>query len=249
MNKLASRIKPKSGFSSLVHLGLTALLPILIYILVRIDFVQLAAALVILSKWRMFAVRPRYWPANMRANAVDIMVGLSIVVFMSSTSVGAWQIAWALLYGLWLVFLKPGSSVLFVSLQAVVAQLTALMALFLLWGDASLFLLVAASWLVCYLCARHFFTSFDEPYASLYAHSWGYFAAALSWLLGHWLLFYGVLAQPTLLLVVIGYGLAAMYYLDQTDRLSVMWRKQFIIMMVAIVVVVLTFSDWGDKAI
>jgi hypothetical protein len=150
---------------------------------------------------------------------------------------------------LWLVFLKPGSSMLQVSLQAVVAQLVALMALFLVAGDKPLYALVLGSWFVCYLCARHFFTSFDEPYTQLYSHVWGYFAAALVWVLGHWLLFYNVLAQPTLLLVVIGYGLAAMYYLDHTDRLSALWRKQFILMMVAIVVIVLTFSDWGDKAI
>lgn len=249
MNKLASRIKPKSGFAHIVHLGLTALLPILIYVLVRIHFAPLAAALIILSKWRMFAVRIRYWPANIRANAVDIMVGISVVIFMSSTSIGAWQVIWAVAYGLWLVFLKPGSGTWQVSLQALVAQLVALMALFLVSGDMPLYTLVVFSWFICYLCARHFFMSFDEPYALLYSHVWGYFAAALVWLLGHWLLFYGVLAQPTLLLVVIGYGLAALYYLDQMDKLSIMWRRQFIIMMVAIIVIVLTFSDWGDKAI
>lgn len=249
MNKLASKIKPKSGFSHLLHLGLTTLLPILLYVLIRMEFVQLAAALVILSKWRMFAVRPRYWPANVRANAVDIMVGLSVVMFMSATSVGLWQVWWAFVYGLWLIFLKPGSSVLLVSLQAIVGQVMALMALFLVWGGAPLGALVLTSWLICYLAARHFFASFDEPYNSMYAHTWGYFAGALVWIVGHWLLFYGVLAQPTLLLTVIGFGLAAMYYLDQTDRLSYMWRRQFIIMMIAVVVVVLTFSDWGDKAI
>ncbi|HTE21835.1 MAG TPA: hypothetical protein VK674_02235 [Candidatus Limnocylindria bacterium] len=252
MNKLVSRtrsLRPKSGFANVAHIGLNALLPVLLYVLVRIDFAPLAAALIILSKWRMFAVRIRYWPANVRANAVDIMVGLSVVIFMSSTSVGMWQVVWAVAYGLWLVFLKPGSSTLQVSLQAVVAQLAALMALFLVSGDMPLYGLIVTSWFICYLCARHFFTSFDEPYALLFSHIWGYFAAALIWILGHWLLFYNVLAQPTLLIVVIGYGLAAMYYLDQTDRLSDMWRKQFILMMVAIVVIVLTFSDWGDKAL
>jgi hypothetical protein len=252
MNKLASRTKklrPKSGFASFAHIGLNALLPVLLYVLVRIDFAPLAAALIILSKWRMFAVRIRYWPANIRANAVDIMVGVSVVVFMSSTSIGAWQIIWAVAYGLWLIFLKPGSSTFQVSLQAVVAQLVTLMALFLVSGNMQLYALVVFSWFICYLCARHFFTSFDEPYTQLYSHVWGYFAAALVWILGHWLLFYNVLAQPTLLLLVIGYGLAAMYYLDQTDRLSALWRRQFILMMVAIVVIVLTFSDWGDKAI
>jgi len=204
---------------------------------------------IIISKWRMFAVRPRYWLANFRANGVDIMVGLSAVVFMASTSSNLWQLVWVLLYGAWLVVLKPGSSTLQISLQAVVAQAVALMAIFLGWGDAPAYLLVLMCWLVCYLCARHFFTSFDEPYTSLYAHTWAYFASALTWVLSHWLLFYGVLAQPTLLLTVIGYGLAALYYLEQMDRLSILLRRQFVFIMVAVVVVVLVFSDWVDKAI
>ncbi len=252
MNKLAlrtSKLRPKKGFANLAHIGLNALLPVLLYVLVRVDFAWLAAALIILSKWRMFAVRPRYWLANIRSNAVDIMVGVSVVVFMASTNMILWQVIWAVAYGLWLVFLKPGSSTFRVTLQAGVAQFVALMALFMMSGDMPLYALVVASWLICYLSARHFFSSFDEPYTQLYSHLWGYFAAALVWVLGHWLLFYNALAQPTLLLVVIGYGLASIYYLDQTDRLSPAWRRQFILMMVAIVVVVLTFSDWGDKAV
>lgn len=249
MNKLASRIKPAGGFSQVAHLGLTLLLPILLYVMVRIDFVQLAAALIILSKWRMFAVRMRYWPANIRANAVDIVVGLSVVVFMSSTTVSLWQIVWAAAYALWLVFLKPGSSVFLISLQAMVAQLSSLMAVFLIWGHTPLYVLVFTTWLICYLCARHFFTSFDEQYTSMYAHVWGYFAAAMVWVLGHWLLFYGVLAQPTLLLIVIGYGLASMYYLDHADRLTAGQRRNFIFMAIAIIAIVLTFSDWGDRAV
>lgn len=247
--RLKTGLRPKSGFANLAHIGLNTLLPVLLYILIRIDFTPLAVALIILSKWRMLAVRARYWPANVRANAVDIMVGISVVIFMSSTNVGMWQVVWAISYGLWLVFLKPGSSTLKVSIQAMVAQLVALMAMFMVSGDEPLYALVAGGWLISYLCARHFFTSFDEPYTQFYSHAWGYFAAALVWVLGHWLLFYNVLAQPTLLLVVIGYGLATMYYLDQTDRLSALWRKQFILMMVMIVVIVLTFSDWGDKAL
>lgn len=223
-------------------------MPVVVYILVEIEFVPLAVALIFLSKWRMFAVRMRYWLAHIRANAVDIMVGLSAIVFMTSSVDGAWRVIWALAYGLWLIFLKPGASTLLVSLQAGVAQLVSLMALFLIGGDVQTAVLVIAAWLICYLCARHFFTSFDESYASLYAHAWGYFAAALVWVLSHWLLFYGILAQPTLLLVVLGYGMAALYYLDQNERLSVMWRRQFIVMMIAIVAVVLTFSDWGDRA-
>lgn len=249
MTRIPAGLKPKGGISSAAHFGLVLLLPVLLYVMVRIDFVQLALLLVILSKWRMFAVRMRYWPANIRANAVDLMVGISAVIFMASTNAGSWQLAWAFLYGLWLVFIKPRSTTLFISIQASIAQFTALMALFLAWGDAPLLVLIFMGWSICYLCARHFFTSFDEPYTSLYSHTWGYFAGALIWVLSHWLLFYGQLAQPTLLLTVIGYGVATLYYLDHDDRLSSAWRRQFILMMVAIVVVVLTFSDWGDRAL
>jgi hypothetical protein len=247
MNKVASRLRPKSGFSHFVHLALLTLLPALIFVLVRIRFVQVALALILLSKWRMFAVRPRYWPANVRQNAVDIMVGVSILVFMINSSTAAMQLAWAVAYGIWLIFIKPGSSIFKVSLQAMLGQFTALIALFLAWVDAPLIGLVVAGWAICYLSARHFFSSFDEVYGSLYAHTWGYFAAALMWVLGHWLLFYGLLSQPALLLTVLGVGMGTLYYLDETDRLSLLLRRQFVFIMVAVVVVVLIFSDWGDK--
>jgi hypothetical protein len=249
MNKVASRLRPASGFSHFLHLALLALLPALIFVLVRIRFTQVALVLIILSKWRMFAVRPRYWPANVRQNAVDLMVGISILVFMANSSTTAAQLLWALCYAIWLVVIKPGSSVFKVSLQAMIAQFMALVALFLAWVDAPLIGLVLIGWAICYLTARHFFSSFDESYSSLYAHTWGYFAAALMWVLGHWLLFYSVLSQPALLLTVIGIGVGTLYYLDETDRLSLLLRRQFIFIMVAVVVVVLIFSDWGDKTV
>jgi hypothetical protein len=48
---------------------------------------------------------------------------------------------------------------------------------------------------------------------------------------------------------VLGFGLAAMYYLGERDKLSNLLRRQFVFIMIAIIVVVLVFSDWGDKAI
>lgn len=250
MKSLVSKIKPRGGFAHVVHIGLVALLPALVYILVQTDFELLALAVILLSKWRMLAVRPRHWPANVRANAVDIIVGISALVFITQSQSASWQLLWAVLYAAWLLGLKPRSNLLGVSLQAVVAQICGLTAIFLSWDAAPLLVLVVTAWVVCYSSARHFFMSFEEPYTSLYAHTWGYFAAALTWLLGHWLLFYGgVLAQPTLLLTVTGYGLATLYYLDQKDRLSLLVRRQFIFIMVAIVTVVLIFSDWGDKTI
>lgn len=226
MKQLIAKIKPASGFSQFLHVSLNILLPLIIFVLVRIEFVQLALALILLSKWRMFVVRPRFWPANIRANAVDIIVSLSVLLFMVNSGSPFVQFLWAGSYAVWLVALKPASSTLMVSLQAMIGLFFGLSALFIGLGDAPLYVLVLLTGVICYLSARHFFDSFDESYAKLLSYAWGYFGAALTWVLGHWLLFYGngFIAQPTLLLAAIGYGLAALYYLDHHDRLSKLVR-------------------------
>src|ERR1700729_3396252 len=81
--RVVGKLKPTSGFAHVLHLGLLVLLPILVFILVRLDFVFPAYVVILLSKWRMFAVRPRFWASNIRANSIDIIVGLSVVLFMA----------------------------------------------------------------------------------------------------------------------------------------------------------------------
>lgn len=248
MKKIVSLIKPKSGFSQIAHIFFTALIPFLVYAFVQWRVIPAALAVILLSKWRMLAVRPRHWWPNIRANGVDLVVGISVLAFMTQTSSGLIQVLLATAYGLWLLFLKPRSDMFYVSIQAFTAQTAGITALLMTWSDQPTVVLVALSGIICYVSARHFFTSFDEPHAPLFSHSWGYFGASMAWILSHWMLFYSSLAQQALLLSVIGFGLAALYYLEQTDRLSTLIRRQFVFIMVAIVVVVLVFSEWGDKA-
>ncbi len=244
------KLKPASGVAHFLHLGLVLVLPAAVFVLVRLNVFQLALSIIVLSKWRMFAVKPRFWPANVRANAVDLMVGLSVVLFMIHSG-NLWpQAVWAVLYGVWLLAVKPASGAMMVMLQAFIGQFVALSALFLTWSDGPVYGLTLLGGLFCFMAARHFLDAFDEPYTKMLAYIWGYFGAALTWLLSHWLLFYnGVVAQPTLLLSTVGYGLAVLYYLDHNDRLSKGARRQFIFIMVAIVLVVMAFSDWGDKVV
>ncbi len=249
MRPLLQKIKPASGYSHFLHLALLIILPAVIFVLVRLDFVQLALSIIVLSKWRMFAVRPRFWPANIRANAVDIIVGLSVVLFMSHSGSPFLQLSWAALYAVWLVVIKPGSGMLMTSLQAFIGQICGLMALYLAWAGGPIYGLTFATGMICFLAARHFLDSFDEPYARMLAYFWGYFGAAVGWLLSHWLLFYSVVAQPTLLLCTLGYGLGVLYYLDHNDRLSKGVQRQIVFIMIAIVLVVLVFSDWGNKVV
>jgi len=246
-----ARIKPAHGFSQFLHVALLLALPAALLVLVRLQggFVQLALSLVLLSKWRMLAVRPRFWPAIVRANAVDIVIGLSMVLFMAHSPNGYLQIMWAVLYAIWLIIIKPATGTFMVASQALIGQLCGLMALFLVWADGPLYGLIFVTAMICYVSARHFFDNFDEPYAKLLSYLWAYFGAALIWELGHWLLFYGVISQPTLILSVVGYGLAALYYFDHTGRLQTGLRRQFLFIMIAAIIVILTFSDWGGKAV
>jgi hypothetical protein len=250
MRPLVEKIKPARGFSGIFHNGLLLLLPIILYVLARqgSQFVPISIALIILSKWRMFAVRPRFWPAIIRANGVDIIVGLSVVVFLQHSST-ALQLVWTVLYAAWLIFLKPASGLVPVSAQAFIGQLAGLMALFLAWPNGSTFGLIVLTGLICCISARHYFDSFEEPYSKMLSYLWAYFAAALVWVLSHWLLFYGIIPQPALLLSTLGYGLAALYYFDHHGKLNTLLQRQFVFLMFAIVVVIIMFSDWGDKVV
>lgn len=238
MRPLINKIKPAKGFSRLAHVVTNLVLVLLVFVLVRIDFAQLALALVLLSKWRMLAVRPRFWPALVRYNSVDIIVSVSLLVCMAHTDDQVTQLIWAGVYALWLVVLKPATGALMVSIQAMTGLLLGLSAIFLEWGGSPLYWLVFIVAIVCYLTARHFFDSFEEPYAKLLSYLWAFFAAALTWVLGHWLLFYGPIAQPTLLLVAVGYGLAALYYLDHNDKLSKLVRAEIMATTSAIAIAV-----------
>lgn len=250
MRRTVAKLKPASGFSKPVHWVLVASVPLLVLLFIRLwSILPLAYGIVLLSKWRMLAIRPRHWPASLRANAVDIIAGLSFVVFIAQSPTYAWQLVWVAAYEVWLLIIKPRSRTFWTTLQAGIAQFAGLTALYLLWGRSALILLVIASWAICYLSARHFFSSFDEPLSSMLSHIWGYVAAALTWVLGHWLLYYGFLAQPVLLLSILSYGLAALYYLESNDRLSSLIHREILLIMSAVIVVIILFSSWGDKTI
>lgn len=250
MRPLLTKIKPARGFAHIAHLGLVALLPLLVFVLVRLPSAQpLALIVILLSKWRMLAVRPRFWLVNIRANGIDIIVGISIFLFMTHTTSALFQLGWAIIYAVWLLAIKPASSTPLVALQAIIGQFVGLTAVFLALADKPLAVLVLVSGIICFVAARHYFDAFEEPYARLLSYFWGYFGAALTWLLGHWLLYYAFIAQPTLVLSILGYGLAGLYHLDHYDRLNNSLKRQLIFMMVAILVVVLALSDWGNKVV
>lgn len=246
---LVNKVRPGRGFSHALHYLLVMLLPILVYLFVRLEFNTIALLIILLSKWRMFAVRPRHWLAHLRTNAVDIIASLSFLTFMVNSSSMSMQLLWLLAYEIWVLYVKPGISTFLVGLQALIAQFVGLTALFIAFQDVSIALYVVTVSAICYFTSRHFFTGFNEENASIYSWIWAFFGGALAWLLGHWLLFYGPISQPAVFLSVIGYGLVTLYFLDETDRLSTLLRRQVLFVIIAVIVVTIAFSNWGDNVI
>lgn len=243
------RVKPKHGFAHFFHLGLVAIVPAIAFIFVLLDFELIAFAIVLLSKWRMFAVRPRHWVAHVRTNAVDIIVSLSLVMFMVASENILMQLIWLIVFEAWVLYIKPGTSTLLISVQALMAQFVGLTAVFLAYKTAPSAIYVVFAAIIGYFCARHFFGAFEEEHRIQYSWYWCFFSASLVWIMSHWLLFYGNVAQPAVLLSVIGYGLAGLYYLHEHDKLTLMVRRQIIFVVIALVFVMIAFSNWGDGII
>lgn len=250
MRLFIDKLKPSRGFAHTFYVVYNILLPILVYVLVGAQFVSVAIVLVLLSKWRMFAVRPRFWVANIRANAVDIIIGLSTVALMSGTDMVWTRLVYVASWAAWLVLIKPRTELLSVSLQALLGEIVGLTAVFSAWDHLSLLVLVTAVGFICFFSAHHFFYGFDEQHMRLLAYVWAYFGATLTWILGHWLIYYyHVVAQPTLILSAMSFGIATLYYLDHVDRLSKPIRRQIVFILITVMLVILVFSDWGDKIV
>lgn len=203
--KLAAR---RSRWSDIVYVLLNVAYAATLFALVTpaIDLPYLAYVLVLLSKWRVIAVRPRFWFANLQANFVDFMVGISVVTLMLLTAAATPLVAalMAALYAAWLLVLKPRTVQRWVVVQASVAQFVSLVALFSLAHNFELkpfitdstVLTVLLAWLIGYMAARHALSSYrGEDERALLSLVWGLVVAELAWLAHHWTIAYAIYAD------------------------------------------------------
>lgn len=192
-------IKRKSFLSEFTYKVLNICLAIAVLLIIRSTGSPLPAILLILlSKWRVFAVRPRYWFANIQTNLVDFIVSVSFVVFLYDITAGdptklVVQSVLTLLYIVWLVFIKPKSRRLFVLIQAGTALFCGVTALFSVSYNWPASLVVIFMWLIGYTTARHVLSSYDEQYMSFLSLVWGLVLAELGWLAYHWTIAYDLL--------------------------------------------------------
>jgi len=197
----------------------------------------LAIALVLLSKWRILAVRPRYWFAHVEANVVDMIVSIGTVVLIYLAGQGATgkglvvQIALTILYAAWLLLLKPRTKMSYVAVQAAVAVVVGTMALASVSFEWPSSAVVIVMWLIGYSCARHVLVTHSEDDIRLLSLIWGFVFAELGWLTYHWTIAYSLpfldgLKLPQATLILLGFSfLAERVYASYMKHDTVKWNE------------------------
>ena len=186
--------KRRSRLSESAYVALNVgLAATLLIVVLAVQSPWLAFAIVILSKWRTLAVRPRFWYANIVANMVDIIVGISAVILLYGASGSLWlQAVLAALYAGWLLFIKPRSKRKFVAIQAGTALFVGVTALSMVSYSWDALFFVAAMWVITFSAARHVLGSYDEPMTIIYSLITGFIGAELAWIGFHWLMAYPI---------------------------------------------------------
>lgn len=208
-------VRKRSFISELVYMGLNIALAVAVLLVVRYtDSIWFALALVALSKWRVFAVRPRYWWANLRANMVDFIVSVSVVLHLNIINTASiadpskiWlMIGLTLLYVAWLLFIKPRSKRSFMAAQSGIAVFVGMSALFAVSYNWPVSLVAGAAWLIGYTAARHVLSSYDEETHGLFLSLvWGLVIAELAWVGYHWAIAYPLPLVPSLMVPQIAF--------------------------------------------
>lgn len=167
-----------------------------------------AIALVLLSKWRVVAVRPRYWWANFLSAIPDLTIGLGVVIIawqagqLGAAAIlqgealpvqpGVIQTILGVLYTIWLVVIKPMDSERMVACQALISQAVGLIAIFELSSTLPLLAVMALCFIVAFGAARQALNNFDEKDLNMLASIWGVMMLELAFVSWHWSVFYRI---------------------------------------------------------
>lgn len=198
---------------------------LLLVLVLNFDPPVLAFVLVLLSKWRVFAVRPRFWLANIQSNLIDTIVGVSTVGLLWLVS-GQFllQLGITALFAAWLVIVKPRSKKRWVLMQAGIGQFVGLTVLFSVAHSLPDVVVIALAALVGYAAARHALTAFSsESERTILSLAWVFVVTELAWLSYHWTIAYVIgpqLAIPQIAIVaaLIGFVAVTLYGAHENDN-------------------------------
>lgn len=245
--------KSRNIASSVVHVLLNLLLGVAaIYSTVLLNTPVLGIILVLLSKWRVLAVRMRFWWPNIKANLVDIIVGVSMVLltyYMQPAN--AWiELLMAALYCLWLTVIKPWSSEKAALVQSMIAVFFGMSATSIGATNLNVIVQVFFAFIIGYAASRHILTQSEDQDFTITTLASGLVFSEVAWLCNCWSIVYPVwqIRIPqvaiilTIFIFVYNYARQAMIkYQDDFRFKHILGPVLFGIILIGIIV--LGFSD------
>jgi hypothetical protein len=252
-------VRRRSFLSEVVYMVLNIALAVAVLVVIRYtESIGVAILLVLVSKWRVLAVRPRYWLANLRSNSIDIIVSISVVLHMYTINAAdidegrklVLMVILTALYIAWLLFLKPRSKRAMVAAQAGIAILIGVSALFTISYNWPVSIVVFGMWFIGYAAARHILGTYDEESHALFlALGWGLIFAEIGWVAYHWAIAYALpfvtsilLPQVAIISFLVGflaYKCYDSFYHNQRIKMAdVILPMLFTISVIAVLVVV-----------
>ena len=142
----------------------------------------------------------------MLSNLPDIIFGLGIVTLTYILPSLVVQICLAVVYAVWLIFVKHGNSRRMITVQAVAIQFVGLWALFAVAHLLMLSEVVIGCFIIGFSTARHILLDYDEEDSrTLLAMGWGILVAEVGFMAFHWTLaysFFDVLLVPQVSILV-----------------------------------------------
>lgn len=185
--------KGRNILSSVLHIALNILLGIgSIYLTVITESWIPGIILVLLSKWRIFAVRPRYWLLNLKSNLVDLIVGISLVFLAFCAGSTIMPVHWvlAVIYVTWLLILKPRSSESAAEVQSLIAIFLGISAATILGATSNSIWLTICAFVIGYGAARHVLIQSDDHDYTYITFTCGLIASEIAWIFHSWLIVY-----------------------------------------------------------
>ena len=185
--------KSRNIASSAVHVLLNILLGMgAVLITVFSANPTLGIILVLISKWRVFAVRSRYLWINIKSNLLDIIVGLSVVLltYYAGSSLAPVDFVLMAVYIIWLLLIKPMSSEKAVLAQSLIAVFLGISASTNMSATLDVTVAVLLAFLVGYVASRHVIVQTEEEDFVLTTLVCGLVFAEVAWLSHSWAIIY-----------------------------------------------------------
>ncbi len=185
--------KSRNIASSMVHVFLNLLLGVgAVLITVLSGSPALGILLVLVSKWRVFAVRARYFFLNLKSNLVDIIIGISVVLlaYYAGTEFLPVDLLLMVIYSVWLLFIKPMSSENAALIQSIIAVFLGMSAAAMVAASTNAIVIVLLAFLAGYAATRHVLIQGSDKDFTLTTLVCGLIFAEIAWLCQMWSIVY-----------------------------------------------------------